>query len=182
MILHWWCNVDAENKMILKWCHRLFICSLCSVVNASFLLCELLFKFARYLFQSFQLILHVLIDSWYNNALTCQLFYHFCQSSHLSSKHQLVVSTFVEFIEYLQLVSFLMYILCLDWILLQDSNTRLSLICWYHIDDTHYLSLMIRMKHKHHINDVLLLKEIVQILILQILINFSNLIIELFNI
>ncbi len=113
-----------------------------------------------YLFQSLQLILHALIDSRRSNMLTRQLFYHLCQSSHLSSEHQLVVSTFVELIEYLQLVQFLMYILCLDWILLRDSDTRLLLIHWCHIDDDYHLLLMIRMKCKHHVNDVLLSKKI----------------------
>ncbi len=129
MILHWWCNISAEDKITFKWRRWLFICSLHSVVNASLLLRELLFKSAHYLFQFLQLILHVLIDSWRSDALTRQLFYHLCQSSHLFSEHQLVVSTFVELIEYSQLVQFLVYILRLDWIFLQDSNTHLSLTC-----------------------------------------------------
>ncbi len=160
MILHWWCNVNIENKMTFKWCCWFFVRSLCSVVNASFLLRELLFKSARYLFQFLQLILHALIDNWCSDALMHQLFYHLCQSSHLSSEHQLVVSTFVEFIKYLQLVQFLMYILRLDWIFLWDSDTYFSLTRWRYVDDAHHLLLMIRMKHKHHVNDVLLSKEI----------------------
>ena len=68
------------------------------------LLHELFFESARYLFQSLQLILHALIDSRRSDALTRQLFYHLCQIFHLFSEHQLVVSTFVEFIEYSQLV------------------------------------------------------------------------------
>ena len=160
MILHWWCNIDVENKMIFKQHHWLFIHFLHSVINMSFLLCELFFKFTHYLFQSLQLILHMLIDNWCSDALMHQLFYHFCQSSHLFSEHQLVVSTFVELIKYSKLVQFLMYILCLNWILLQDSNTHFSLTCWHHINDAHHLLLMIRMKRKHHVNDVLLSKEI----------------------
>ncbi len=160
MISHWWCNVNIENKIILKWCCQLLICSLCSVVNASFLLHELFFKSACYFFQSFQLILHASINNQCSNVLMHQLFYHLCQSFHLSSEHQLVVSTFIELIKYLQLVQFLVYILRFDWILLQDNDTHLSLTCWYHVDDAHHLSLMIRMKRKHQIDDVLLLKEI----------------------
>ncbi len=80
----------------------------------SLLLCEFLFKFAHYFFQSLQLILYASIDSQRNDALTCQLFYYLCQFSHLFSEHQLIVSTFIELIEYSQLVQFLMYILHLD--------------------------------------------------------------------
>ena len=127
MISYWQCNIDAENKMTLKWHHQLLVHFLCSVVNTSFLLCKLLFKSAHYLFQSLQLILHASIDSWRSNALTRQLFYHLCQSFHLFSEHQLVVSTFVELIKYSQLVQFLMYILRLNWILLQDSDNCFSL-------------------------------------------------------
>ncbi len=160
MILHWWRNVDAENKMIFKRYCWLFVHSLCSIINASLLLYELLFKFTHYLFQSLQLILHASIDSWCSNALTRQLFYYLCQFSHLFSEHQLIVSTFIEFIEYLQLVQFLMYIFCLNWILLQDSNTHFSLTCWCHVNNAYHLFLMIRMKRKHHVNDILLSKEI----------------------
>ncbi len=158
MILHWWCNIDAENKMTFKQCHQLLVHFLRSVVNIFLLLCKLLFKSAHYLFQSLQLILYTLIDSQYNDALTRQLFYHLCQSSHFSSKHKFVVSTFVKLIKYLQLVQFLMYILRLDWIFLRSSNIHLSLTCWHHINDAHHLSLMIRMKRKHHVNDVLFFK------------------------
>ncbi len=154
MILHWRRNVNAENKMTFKRRRRLLVRSLCSVVNASLLLRELFFKPARYLFQSLQLILHASIDSWCSDALMRQLFYHLCQSFHLSSEHQLVVSTFIELIKYLQLVQFLVYILRLDWILLQSSNTRFSLIRWRHINNAHHLLLMIRMKREHHVDDV----------------------------
>ncbi len=65
---------------------------------------ELFFKSAHYLFQSLQLILHALIDSRRNDTLTRQLFYHLCQTFHLFSEHQFVVFTFVELIEYSQLV------------------------------------------------------------------------------
>ncbi len=141
--------------------HRwLLIHSLRLVVNASLLLYELLFKSACYLFQSLQLILHASIDSWRSDTLMCQLFYHFCQSFHLFSEHQLVVSTFIKLIKYSQLVQFLVYILRLDWIFLQDSNTYFSLTCWHHVNNAHHLSLMIRIKRKHHVNDVLLSKEI----------------------
>ncbi len=157
MILHWRRNVNAENKIILKQRRWLLICSLCSVVNTSLLLHELLFKSACYFFQSLQLILHALIDSQRSNVLSRQLFYHLCQSSHLLSEHQLVVSTFIELIKYLQLVQFLMYILCLDWIFLQDSDNCLSLTHWHHVNNASYLSLTIRMKRKHHVNDVLCL-------------------------
>ncbi len=155
MISYWRRNVDAENKMILKRRRRLLVCSFCSVVNMFFLLCKLLFESAHYFFQSLQLILHASIDSWRNDALTRQLFYHLCQSFHLLSEHQLIVSTFIELIEYSQLVQFLVYILRLDWILLWSSDTRLSLTHWHHIDDAHHLLLTIRMKRKHHVNDVL---------------------------
>ncbi len=160
MILHWRRNVDAEDKMTFKQHRQLLVRFLCSVVNMSLLLRELLFESAHYLFQSLQLILHASINSRCNNVLTRQLFYHLCQSSHLFSEHQLVVSTFVELIEYSQLVQFLMYILRLDWIFRRDSDIHLSLTRWCHIDDAHHLLLMIRMKHEHHVDDVLLSKEI----------------------
>ena len=102
MISHWWWYVNVEHKMILKWCCWLHAHSLCSIVNMFSFLHELFFKFAHYLFQFLQLILHALIDSQCSDALMHQLFYHFCQTSHLSSKHQLVVSTFIELIKYLQ--------------------------------------------------------------------------------
>ncbi len=92
--------------------------------------------------------------------MTRQLFYHLCQFSYLLSEHQLVVSTFVELIKYSQLVQFLVYILRLNWILLQDNDTCFSLIYWHHVNDAHHLLLMIRMKREHHVNDVLLSKEI----------------------
>ncbi len=145
--------------MIFKWCRQLLVHFLHSIVNMFLLLCELLFKFTHYLFQSFQLILHASIDSWRSDTLMHQLFYHLCQSFHLFSEYQFIVSTFVELIKYSQLVQFLMYVLRLDWILLQDNDTHLSLICWHYIDNAHHLSLMIRMKRKHHVNNVLLLKE-----------------------
>jgi len=104
MISHWWWYVNIEHKMTFKWCCWLHACSLCSTINVFSLLHELFFKSAYYFFQSLQLILHALIDSQHSDALTRQLFYHFCQTFHLSSKHQLVVSTFVELIKYLQLV------------------------------------------------------------------------------
>ncbi len=104
MILHWRRYVNVEYKMTFKWCRRLHACSLRSAVNVFSLLHELFFESVCYLFQSFQLILHALIDSWRSDALTRQLFYHLCQTFHLSSEHQLVVSTFVELIEYSQLV------------------------------------------------------------------------------
>ena len=104
MILHWWWYVDVEHKMTLKWCHWLHAHSLRSAVNVFSLLHELFFKSARYLFQSLQLILHALIDSQRSDALTRQLFYHLCQTFHLSSEHQFIVFTFVELIEYSQLV------------------------------------------------------------------------------
>ncbi len=104
MILHWWWYVDVEHKITLKWCHWFHAHSLRSAVNVFSLLHELFFKFACYLFQSLQLILHALINSWCNDMLMHQLFYHLCQTSHLFSKYQLVVSMFIEFIKYLQLV------------------------------------------------------------------------------
>ncbi len=104
MILHWRRYVNVEHKMTLKWCRWLHARSLRSAVNMFSLLHELFFKSAYYLFQSLQLILHALIDSRRSDVLTRQLFYHLCQTFHFSSEHQLVVSTFIEFIEYLQLV------------------------------------------------------------------------------
>ncbi len=101
---HWWWYVNIEHKMTFKWCCWLHARSLHSAVNVFSLLYELFFKSVHYLFQSFQLILHALIDSWRSDTLTHQLFYHFCQTSHLFSEHQLVVFTFVELIEYSQLV------------------------------------------------------------------------------
>ncbi len=104
MISHWWQYVDVEHKMTFKRCCWFHAHSLHSVVNVFSLLHELFFKSAHYLFQSLQLILHALIDSQCSNALTRQLFYHLCQTSHLFSEHQFVVSTFVELIKYSQLV------------------------------------------------------------------------------
>ncbi len=155
MISHWRRNVNAENKIILKRRRRLLVHFLRSAVNAFLLLRELFFKSARYLFQSLQLILHALIDSQRSDMLTRQLFYHLCQSSHLFSEHQLVVFTFVELIKYSQLVQFLVYILRLDWIFLRDNNICFSLTRWHYVDDAHHLFLTIRMKCKHHVDDVL---------------------------
>ncbi len=104
MISHWRRYVDVEHKMTFKWCRRLHAHFFRSAVNVFSLLHKLFFKSARYFFQSLQLILHALIDSRHSDALTRQLFYHLCQTSHLFSEHQFVVSTFVELIEYLQLV------------------------------------------------------------------------------
>ncbi len=104
MILHWQWYINVEYKMIFKWCCWLHAYSFRLTVNMFSLLHELFFKFAYYLFQSFQLILHALIHSWRSNALMHQLFYHLCQTFHLFSEHQLVVSTFVKLIKYSQLV------------------------------------------------------------------------------
>ncbi len=147
-----WKLDDSQTMLLIS--HSLSLLSCQHVFSSSWT------SFQVFFFQSFQLILHVLIDSRCNDALTHQLFYHLCQSFHLLSEHQLIVSTFIELIKYLQLVQFLVYILRLDWILLRDSDIYLSLTCWCCINDAHHLFLTIRMKRKHHVNDVLLSKKI----------------------
>ncbi len=69
MILHWWWYINVEYKITFKWCCWLHAHSFCSAVNMFSLLHKLFFKFAHYLFQSLQLILHVLINSWCNDTL-----------------------------------------------------------------------------------------------------------------